>query len=216
MQTKNPFKNRDLTKQLLFPTLSWSSMNQFESYDKDEWYDRYVLGNRGEVNEAMKAGIDIGERLTVDPKYLPEVPRPQLYEHVINARFAKINLTGHLDGWSFAKKEILEYKTTANKKRWTKKTVDEWGQLDFYAMLVYLKHKIQPQDLHIKLIAIPVVAQKGGKVVRSKEPVQIFETNRTMVDIIAFMLRVKRVYGEMLEYVDNRIARDSKSALISK
>jgi hypothetical protein len=199
----NPFKDRDLTKQLLFTTISWSSMNAFESYDKEDWYKQYVLGERGDINPAMLAGIVIGERLATDPKYLPEVPRPQIYEYNVSDKFSKINITGHMDGWSYAKKELLEYKTTSSETRWTQKKVDDWGQLTFYCLLLYLKHDVRPETLKIKLVSIPVKMGGDFDVSRSKAPIKIFETNRTMIDILNFMVRIKQVHKEMREYVDN-------------
>ncbi len=206
----NPFKDRDLNSELRFPTLSWSSYQAFTEYNKEEWYQKYVLGNRGHVNSAMQAGIEIGERLATSPKYLPEVPRPEIYEYTIKVKFGKINLRGHIDGWSPSSKTLVEYKTTQNKKRWDDKSVLKHGQIDFYCLLLFLKENIRPEELTISLVSIPVEMGGDFKVKRSKEKIQIIPTKRTMIDILNFGVKLKQTFKEMQEYVDNRRLTDTQ------
>ncbi len=204
MKKFNPLKDREsLTTQLLFPTLSWSSMNQFESYDKEKWFRNYVQGIKDAPNEAMRIGIEIGTKLATDPTFMPEVPRPQIYEHEARAVFSGITLRSHMDGWSPKKKELLEYKTTVSQNKWTKESVRQHGQLDFYALLLLLAEKIKPEEISMKLISIPVKETGHFEIVRSDEPIRIIETNRTMTDIVLFGARIKRVFKEMEEYVKN-------------
>lgn len=204
MKKLNPFKDReDIGTQLLFPVLSWSSMNQFESYDKEKWYRNYVQGIKDAPNEAMKIGIEIGEKLATDPIFMPEVPRPQIYEYEVRTVFSGITLRGHMDGWSPTKNELLEYKTTINQIRWTKETVAQHGQLDFYCLLLFLTEKIKPEEISIRLVSIPVIEKGNFEIVRSNEPIQIIETKRTMANILNFGVRIKKVYKEMSRYVDN-------------
>lgn len=204
MKKSNPFKERiDLTTQLKFPTLSWSSMNVFESYDKEEWYQRYYLGKKGEINPAMAAGICIGERLAIDPTYLPEVPKYPIYEHSITVKFGNITLTCHIDGYDPDVPEIGEYKTTQNKKRWTKESVKDWGQLSFYSLCLFLHDDINPRDLKMSLTSIPVIMNGDFKVERSNDPIQIIPTSRTMLEILQFGVRIKKVYKEMELFIKN-------------
>lgn len=205
---KSPFENRDLGIALSWPTLSWSSMNAFESYDKEKWYNQFVLGIRSPMNPAMKAGIVIGERLATDPNYLPEVHRPEIYEYSLMAKFGSINLIGHMDGWSPKTKSLLEYKTTQNKDKWNQKSVDAHGQLDFYCMLLWLNHKIRPEDVKIRLISIPVEMDGSFEVTRSSDPIAVFPTKRTMVDLLRFGARIKKTYKEMQQYVIHKQSMD--------
>lgn len=205
MKKFNPLKDRvDLTTQLLFPTLSWSSFSAFRDYDKEEWYTRYVLGIKGPINPAMQAGIEIGERLATDPTYLPEVPRPEIYEHTIKVKFGKIMLTGHLDGWSPSSKTLLEYKTTQNKTKWTVESVKKHQQLDFYCLLLLLHDDIRPEEITMSLTAIPVTMSGDFKVERSSDPIQTIPTTRTMMDILNFGVELRKVYKEMELFVKSK------------
>ena len=210
---KNPLKDRiDLTTQLLFPVLSWSSLQAFRDYDKNEWYKKFVLGIKGEINPFMQAGIEIGEKLATDPNYLPEVPRPEIYEHSWEdlVKLDGIKLTGHIDGWSPTFKQLLEYKTSVNRTKWTKESVKKHGQIDFYCLLLWLHDKIKPEEITIYLVDIPVEMSGEFIVKRSQEPVQIIPTKRTMVDILKFASEIKKTYKEMQEFIHSKELNDKK------
>lgn len=203
--------DRDLTKQLLFPTLSWSSVSSWEyakKYnDRGSWYNQYVLGIRSEVNDTMKAGIEIGQKLVSNQKFLPKVPRPSIYEHTLKATVSGITITGHMDGWTPEKLELLEYKTSINRKRWTQKEVDKWGQITFYCLLLWLNDGIKPENIYIRLVAILTEdTDKGVKLSKSKE-IKIFETKRTMTDIIKFISYLEKVFKEMNDYYLQRLSQ---------
>lgn len=201
----NPFQDRDLTVRLAWPTLSWSSLNSFANYDREEWYTRYVLGVRGEVNPAMLAGIEIGERWATDETYMPEVERPEIFEQELFAKLSGIQLTGHIDGLHLTKKKKLqELKTSQSSKRWTPKTVRTWGQIDFYCLLLWLNYKIKPEELEIELIYVPVVASDDGVVQRNNQPPVVIPTERTMRDMLLFAEYIKKTYKEMEEYVKHK------------
>lgn len=199
---KHPFETRDLLKQLTFPTLSWSSMNAFESYDKDVWFSQYVKGKRSKPNSAMQAGIDIGHRLIEDPSFLPEVPRPEIFELELQATVEDVFLRGHLDGWSPKEKHLIEYKTNSSNS-WTHDRVNKHGQIDFYCLLLWLNYKINPKDIYIRLVSIPVkdIIGKYPKQLDTKRNPQVFETRRTMRDILKFIQRIVNVHRQMREYV---------------
>jgi len=198
----NPFKERDLTTQLLFPTISWSSLSQFLYYDREQWFQSYVLGVRGGINPAMEAGIEIGERWATDETFLTEVPRrPEIFEHALKVKFGAITLTGHMDGWSPSIKELSELKTAQNKNKWNEKSVREHGQLDFYALLLWLHDKIRPEDISMRLIAVPV-EMSGDFKVKQCGPAQIIPTSRTMLGIATFGALIKKTHKEMLAFVE--------------
>lgn len=204
---KNPFEDRDLSVQLKWPTLSWSSLNAFESYDKGKWYSQYVLGIRSASNANMDAGREIGERLATDPTYLPEVPRPEIYEQELRGKLGKIQLVGHLDGWSPKKKELLEYKTTVNGNKWNLDSVAEHGQIDFYCLLIWLNFKIPPEKLKISLTSIPVRETGHFKVELDKtQKIRTIPTTRTMAQILMFGARIKAIHTQMQKFVDSQPA----------
>ena len=202
--TKNPFTERDLTAQLLFPTISWSSINTFTEYDKDLWYDSYVLGNRTPPNPQMEVGIRLGERWATDPTFLPEVERPEIFEPNLTATIDSITLTGHLDGLHLTKKKKLqELKTTSSKTKWTTKSVREWGQITCYAYLIYKNYGIRPEDLEMELIYIPV-APSGDFTYEQSGPPVIIPTERNMLDLVRFGKFIKDTHKEMTLFVKQK------------
>lgn len=201
MKKPSPFENRDLHTALRFPVLSWSSVSAW-GYDKEEWYQKYAKGIRTAPNGVMQGGIDVGEKITVDPDFLPMIDRPEIFEQEFFATLGDIDLTGHLDGWSPALPGIDEYKTTCNEKRWTQKAVDEWGQLTFYCLLVWLNLKIRPEDLRLRLFSIPMV-ENGDFTVRQKGTPKVFHTKRTMVQVLKFAAFLRQTHAEMTAYAKN-------------
>lgn len=200
---ESPFANRDLNQQLRFPTLSWSSISAW-GYSQEDWYDKYVLGNRSEPNENMMAGIRIGERWEADPTYLTEVERPEIFEHNLSAKLGDIIITGHIDGLHLTKKKKLqELKTTVSKTKWNAKSVREWGQITLYCYLLYENYKIKPEDLEIELVYVPV-EQQGDFTIQQSGKAVVIPTVRTMTDIVKFMAFVKQTHKEMCEYVEQK------------
>lgn len=198
-QLNSPFLGRDLTTRLLFPTLSWSSFNAFTDYDKELWYKSYVLGEKGPTNAVMRGGIWIGEKIANDPTFLPSIPRGGIFEQEFKAKLGTINLVGHLDQW-WPAEGIDEFKTSANSKRWTQKAVDGWGQITFYCLLVWLIHKIPPDKLRLRLYWIPTRENGGFAMEVAGKPV-VFETKRSMADVLRFAQELKVVHKEMQDFI---------------
>lgn len=200
---KNPFKNRDLHKQLQWPTLSWSMINSFE-YDPEQFYNSYVLGIRSTPNPAMLAGIEIGERWALDPTFMPTVERPEIFEHNLTAVIGDIKITGHIDGLHLTKKKKLqELKTTVSKTKWNRDSVRQHGQIDFYCLLLYIHYKIKPEDLEIELIYVPC-AENGDFQIKQSAPPVVIPTERTMTDILKFGVYLKNIHKKMRLYIRGR------------
>lgn len=204
-ESVNPFQDRDLNQQLRFPVISWSSINSFTEYNKDEWYESYVLGNPITPNRAMTIGIEVGERITQDPTFLPTIERPDIFEYDFDGLvdFNGIDLRGHVDG--YFDKTIIgqdEYKTSANENRWTQKKVDTWGQITMYCLLRWLKFKIHPDKLRLRLYAIPITEHPDFSYTAG-EP-QCFYTTRTMLDLVRFGKFIKDTHKEMTLFVKSK------------
>lgn len=199
----SPFNNRDLNQQLRFPVISWSSINAFTEYDKDLWYESYVLGNPITPNRAMTIGIEVGERITQDPTFLPTIERPETFEYDFDGLidFDGITLRGHADGYTHGV-GIDEYKTSTNKDRWNQKKVDGWHQLTMYCLLVWLKFKIHPGKLRLRLYAIPITEHPDFSYTAG-EP-KCFYTRRTMLDLVRFGKFIKDTHKEMLAFVEQK------------
>lgn len=197
--TSNPFDNRDLITILSFPTLSWSSFSSFRDYDKDKWYTQYVLGKKGELNAVMRGGIEVGKRIVEDPNFLPSIPRGGVFEQELRAELGSLSLVGHMDHW-WPGEGIDEYKTTSNPTRWTQKAVDEWGQLTFYCLLVYLNFGIEPEKLRLRLYSIPMQEQGHFEVGQFGEPT-MFKTKRTTVQMLEFAAQLTVIHRQMKKFV---------------
>lgn len=212
---KNPFE-RDLNTELRFPVMSASSMNCWyfrgrgvtEAQQRDVWYQSYVLGLRMDpLTEPgqIKAGKTIGETLVQDPTYLPEVPRPEIYEFTIPpVKFGTFKITGHMDGFSPNTNELFEYKTSQSKTYWNQTSVDENDQISFYYLLLFYKLKIHPKEIKARLVYIPVTQNGDFTVTRNTDPVQIFETKRSLLQVLLFGEKVKKTYMDMCTYVEQR------------
>lgn len=183
---------------------SWSAISSFE-YDKEQWYRKYVLGIKEAPSKEMEFGKVMGERLASDPTFMTNVPRGTHYEYEdpggLCAKLGKIPLIGFID--SYTPHTIGdEYKT--GKKPWDQKRVDEHGQLTMYSLLLLLKHKVKPEDILWRLTWL--ATQDNGDFSISFIPgmkPQIFETRRTMTQVLEFASRIKKTEVAMLEYAMN-------------
>lgn len=190
---------RDLHIELRYPTISPSSMSQFK-YDAEVWYDSYVLGNRKSPNSAMQGGIDVGERIVSDKTFLPSIPRGGVFEQKLGAVIKDIRIRGDIDQWFPNIPAIHEYKTSSNKSRWNQKRVDELEQITFYCVLVYLNYDIRPEDLELKLFAIPMI-ESGDFRVRQEGKVICYETKRNMLELLNFIIEIKKTHKAMEDFI---------------
>lgn len=175
--------------------LSWSAISSF-LYDPEQWYAKYVLCIEQASNASMDLGKEIGALLASDPTFLPSVPRHSYFEYELSAKLGERDLIGYIDSYE-PHTDLLEYKT--GKKAWNQKRVDEHGQLTLYALLLNLMHKVKPEDIRFRLVWLPT--QENGDFsisLKNTDPV-IFETTRTMRDILLFGAYVHNVYGQMEE-----------------
>lgn len=196
------FADRDLVSESLFPKITWSSMSSFLYYDKEKWYRNYVLGIRDEPNNAMRIGIEVGERIVSDPNFIPTLERPEIFEHNLKGKLGNVEILGHLDGSYPNLPGIDEFKTSTNKDRWDQKKVDEWGQITFYCLLYHLNFKILPEKLRLRLWSIPI-AEHGDFSYTVGIPT-VYTTKRTLHDILKFGLLIRRTHMEMEEFIKSK------------
>ena len=203
--------NEELIEQWGRRSYSWSQHSSF-AYDPDQWFHSYILNERGDGSAAMKFGNTVGISINTDTP-LANVPRQVHMEFEVRAKIGNIDLVGFFDSYSCGGKKccppgeyrLEEYKTSANPTRWTQKSVDEHGQLAFYAMLLYLKHKVKPEDIKMNLHWIPVAEDSFFEMYVSGKHVT-FPTKRTMKDIFKLMVEIKVRRKEMLAYARKRLA----------
>jgi len=190
--------------------LSWSAISSFE-WDKEQWYQSYILNIRQESKE-LTFGNYVDKELQNNPKFLPEVERYPVMQHEMRIMFDGVPLVGFADGYDPGK-TLADYKT--GKKAWTKKRADETGQLTMYALMLYLIEKVKPADMTFRIVWLPT-AEHGDFSIGFREwppKVQIFNTKRTMLDILQFGQRIKKTLGEMQEYVIHRQALVDEPAM---
>ncbi len=180
--------------------LSWSAISSFQ-YDKDQWYRKYILGERQSENAAMTFGKLVGERLAKDPTYLPNVPRGDIYEYELRSSIKKIEMLGFIDSYSPDKKLLLEFKTG---KAWDQEKAQNHGQLRMYALMLYLKEKIKPEDLTIKLVSMETEARGDFSMtfVKNMKPL-IFDVKLTTKDVLMFGAEIIKITKQMEEYANS-------------
>lgn len=186
--------------------LSWSAISSFE-YDPEQWYKKYVLGEEQKLSAEMIFGKKIGKRLETDPTFLPQIPRHSKMEHAFNVMFGEIPLVGYADSFcDVTNKRLLEFKT--GKKEWDQKRVDEHGQLTMYCLMNYITNKINPEDMDIQLIWMPT-RETGSFDIEFIEPIEknikVFNTKRSMVQMLSFAAKIKRIYKEMEDYAQQKL-----------
>lgn len=121
----------------------------------------------------------------------------------MKVNFSGVELVGLPDGLDLesSPKLLADYKT--GKKEWTQARADEHGQLTMYLMLVYIMHKIPPEEFECRIHWLPTKENGDFSIsLISETDFQTFYTKRTMLDLLAFGARIKRVYKEMKEYAE--------------
>jgi len=180
--------------------LSWSAISSFQ-YSPPQWAKKYLDGVKSPPTPAMKFGKEVGERIAADVLYLPTVPRLSLFEYELTAKLGERNLTGWIDTYE-PHTALCEYKTG---KEWTQKRADEHGQITMYLLMLNLMHKVKPEDVRCRLVWLRT--QENGdfstSFIKNMQP-HIFETKRTMMDILNFGAYIHDVYKQMQEYAHER------------
>ena len=182
---------------------SYSFFSSWE-WDKEEWYDNYILGKKKESNGAMRFGSLVGDSIGTPDSLVPTLTPPGVKEYELRAKVGDIMLLGYCDHYCPLTKTLHENKTTVNKKKWTKQSVDEHKQLDMYALLLMLQDKTHPSEVTMYLNYIPVELKGiGYKLPKVPTYVQI-ETKRTALQVAEYAQYIKDTVKEMEVWVLNR------------
>lgn len=184
--------------------LSWSAISSF-LYDPEQWYRKYVLGEKEPPSKEMTFGSVVGKKLENDKTFLPVVERLSKMEHAFKVKFGDIPLVGYADSFcdqTFRK--LREYKT--GKKEWTQKRADEHGQIDMYLLSNYIQHKIPPEEVDVEIVWMPTIERGDFSIEfvdNIEKKIKVFKTKRTMRDVLNFGMKINRIYKEMDEYAKN-------------
>lgn len=180
---------------------SWSQYSSF-LYDPEQWYKKYILDEEQRTSKEMEFGKFVGGKLEKDPTFLPQIPRHSIMEYEFKCMFGDIPVVGYADSFcDKTNKKLLEFKS--GKKAWDQKRVNEHGQLTFYLLMNWLINKIRPEDVEVQLIWMPT--QDNGDfsisfVDNIEQRIKVFNTKRSMRDILVFGASIKKVYKEMEIY----------------
>lgn len=186
------------------PYLSWSSMILFEK-NLATWKRIYLYGEKMPVNRGMAFGRQLADalendRLTGDPvldmvaETLPKFEiMDQPIETVIKDGKEEIPLLAKPDTTKADFSAFKEYKT--GQEPWSRHQVDEWGQITFYATVMFLITKKIPHD--IELVHVKTEKETpGDRYSRLRATGEIFRhpTSRSMSEILNMMVRMKKCW----------------------
>ena len=179
--------------------LSWSSLSSW-AYDRDKWAKKYLLGINEPTSIQMEAGKRVGTLLATVPDFLLSVPRYTIFEKELRFKVGSIPIVGFIDSFQEDPLALIEYKTHTKADKWSQKTAQEHGQLLMYLAGLWLTYDVPPEKIGCHLIAIPMQETGDFKITLAKKPHQIFEVKHTKVEVLNFLIEVKKIYKEMCEY----------------
>jgi len=170
---------------------SWSQLNAWEK-NPNIYYEMYVMGMEAPFTKWMKKGKDLAEYLEKggevddDIKVVADfIPQYKHKEFEIRTKMEDIKLLGYLDSFDDDELKIYEYKTG---KKYTQGMANKLGQLDFYALLVYLKYKKLPKSIKLIWIETETIDDE----VKFTGKIKTFEVKKTMTDIIKIIGRIHK------------------------
>lgn len=146
------------------------------------------------VADALEAGTETGDLMTdmaisLLTKY--EV-RDEEMEGILKTKDGEIKIVSHPDTFDPHTLSFREYKT--GKVKWTQKKADNWFQLKFYAMLIFIKYGKIPPEVHLDWIE--TFKDTDGKI-KPTGRVETFLVKISFSDIINTMATVSRVAKEI-------------------
>jgi len=185
---------------------SWSQLASWE-WDQEQWYKKYVLGEKEATNKEMAFGKLLAQSLEDGACKIPELVErlPYTKEHPFKVKYGDIILVGFADDFDTKTfKNLNEVKS--GKKAWDQKRADEHGQLSFYALMNYITNKVKPEDMVIKLHWVPTI-ETGSFEIQFKQPIEVhtFTVKLTMKDILNMGARINRTIKEMESYVSSHL-----------
>jgi len=178
--------------------LSWSAISSFQ-FSKDQWYKKYILKQEQPESKEMAFGKKVADSFQTKNPLAPVILYP-VVEQKLSVVFNYIPLTGYIDTYEPATHNFREFKT--GKKAWDQKRANEHGQLAFYALCLYIIHKIPPKKYTIHLDWLPT-QENGDFSISFVEPLRIqsFQVKLTMADILNFGTTINKTVKAMEEYV---------------
>jgi len=146
------------------------------------------------VADAMENDEETGDLMTdmAIAQLVKYDVRDEEMEAVLHTKDGDIKILSHPDTFDSKTKALREYKTGMVK--WTQKKADNWFQLKFYAMLVFIKYNVVPPSCFLDWIE--TFKDDDGEI-KPTGNVFTFKVNITMGDIINTLATVSRVAKEI-------------------
>lgn len=216
-QSKTRSTNAKKNSDKLVPYVSWSRMQAVESSER-QYAELYVYGKKI-TSASMRFGTYVtdileGKTTTKDPimlALLDEIPRYTKGNHKIKTTIKigkeEVEVLGIMDGWSARKKLVGEYKTSL--KMWTKKQIEEHGQNQLYAWMVW-KNKGYIPDIEITCMEVEKDDKNPRKLYLTGEHITHRYTP-TVKQLLEIEVRVKKDYKKMKQAVLNEIEQCTTS-----
>jgi len=181
-------------------SFSWSQISSW-TYDKKQWYDKYILDKPFEPTAAMLFGNEVGDTLGTPDSMVPALPMPGIKEYELKPKFQDFTLIGFCDAWCPDTKVLTENKTSQNAQRWNPVAVERHGQFDYYALMLMLQDNVMPADMKMVLHYIPVGRGKDLNLqVTDPEVFHSYETARTNEQVLKFGALIKTIRNAMEKY----------------
>lgn len=181
---------------------SWSQISSWQ-YDKWQWYNKYILDKRESANAAMLFGNVAGDSLGTKESLVPKLKfhKKAIKEYKLTPKMNDVELIGYCDFWTPEVVLLDENKTSQNKKKWTKESVDDHGQLTMYALMLLLQDNVVPEKMKIRLHYIPVHEDGAFDIVVTDPDIfYTYETKRTTEQVLTFGSDIVKLRKTMLKF----------------
>ena len=182
--------------------VSWSQLSSW-MYSKDQWANKYIFDKEEPANQAMLFGNVVGDTLGLEHSMVPS-----LNPHLIGTKEFELrvpmnghNLVGFCDHFCLDFNVLNENKTSQKSDRWTQKLVDLHDQITMYNLMLYLKHKIKPEQVKNFLNFIPVF-ESGDFKLRVEDKFHRFETKRSLKQCLMFGATIGKILKDMEAYAE--------------
>jgi hypothetical protein len=179
-------------------------MNLFES-NLEAWKRVYLYGEQMRVNRGMAFGRKMAEGLeneeaTGDPVLdllMERLPKFEIMDKPVEAILKNgknnIPLLAKPDTMKADMTAFKEYKT--GQEPWSRKKVDESGQVTFYATVLFIRSGKIPSDIelvHVQTAKVDKTAPDAR--IRATGDINRHPTKRTMGQILNMMVRMKKAW----------------------
>jgi hypothetical protein len=186
------------------PYLSWSSMDLFER-SVEQWKQVYLYGQKMRVNRGMAFGKQMAEGLehgeatgdAVLDLLMERLPKFEIMDQAVTCELKNgkkpIPILIKPDTMKTDMTAFKEYKT--GQEKWSKKRVDESGQITFYATGLFLKSGKIPTD--IELVHVMTAKMGDGSLdakLGATGDIYRHPTQRNMGQILNMMVRMKKAW----------------------